>query len=119
VKLVIVTFVSAILVGCSASQPTPSASSPPAAVAKRIQELQAQPPANPPLFVASYRYQGRTVYFIPARCCDFFSDLYGADGSLLCHPDGGFSGRGDGKCADFLQLRTDERIIWRDGRRSG
>ena len=40
--------------------------------------------ANLPASVTSCEYKGRTVYFVPAaRCCDFFSDLYDADGDII------------------------------------
>ena len=91
----------------------------PAAVTALIDELEAQPPANPPAFVASYDYRGQVVYYVPPRCCDIFGDLYNAAGQIICHPDGGLAGRGDGRCPDFESRRTNERIIWRDLRPRG
>jgi len=85
----------------------------PSPVANLIHELQTQPPTNPPAYIASYEYEGRIVYYVPPRCCDMFSDLYDAAGQLTCHPDGGLTGHGDGRCADFLSQRTNETILWR------
>jgi len=76
-----------------------------------------QPVTNPPSAIFSYRYRGELVYFRPQRCCDIPSVLYEADGGVRCHPDGGLSGRGDGRCSDFFSARTEERLIWRDPRR--
>ena len=103
---------------------TPSGGSPPqspipAAVTALINELEAQPSANPPAFVASYDYRGQVVYYVPPRCCDIFGDLYNAAGQIICHPDGGLAGRGDGRCPDFESRRTNERIVWRDLRPRG
>ena len=56
------------------------------------------------------------MYFVPQRCCDIFSDLYDADGNLVGHPDGGFTGRGDGSVPAFFDERTGERLIWKDDR---
>ena len=42
--------------------------------------------------------------------------LYRSDGAIACPPDGGLSGTGDGRCADFFRERRNERIIWRDTR---
>jgi uncharacterized protein DUF6970 len=81
-----------------------------------IQELENQPVANPPAFIARYDYQGQVVYYLPARCCDIPSNVYSAAGTIICHADGGFSGGGDGRCSDFLAARKNERIIWRDRR---
>ncbi len=81
-----------------------------------IRGFESQPVTNSPLYVARYEYQGQVVYYVPPRCCDIPSDLYDASGRLMCHPDGGFTGTGDGRCPDFLAQRTNEKIIWRDSR---
>jgi hypothetical protein len=81
-----------------------------------IAELENQPVANPPAFIARYDYHGRAVYYLPARCCDIPSNVYNAAGTIICHADGGFAGAGDGRCSDFLSARRNEQIIWRDPR---
>ncbi|KAA9333499.1 hypothetical protein F0P96_08285 [Hymenobacter busanensis] len=72
--------------------------------------------ANPPIRIMSYEYNGQTVYFESAPCCDNFSTLYDAKGVVLCQPDGGITGRGDGNCADFEKKRTNEQLVWQDPR---
>ncbi len=79
-------------------------------------ELESQPVANPPAYLARYDYKGQVVYYLPARCCDISSILYNVAGTIICHPDGGYAGNGDGRCADFLAQRTNEKIVWRDPR---
>ena len=81
-----------------------------------IREFDAQPVANPPAFVGRYDYRGRSVYFVPQRCCDIMGVVYRLDGSVMCYPEGGFSGTGDGRCTDFFVERTNEEIVWRDAR---
>jgi hypothetical protein len=81
-----------------------------------IGNFETQPVANPPLSIASYEYKGEVVYFVPQRCCDTWSDLYRADGTTLCHPDGGLTGSGDGRCPDFFVERKSAQIIWQDPR---
>ena len=71
---------------------------------------------NPPRSIYSYTYNGKTVYYVPPICCDFFSDLYDDKCNLIAHPDGGFTGRGDGKLPDFSTARTNEKLIWHDER---
>ena len=85
-------------------------------LATLIRDLENQPVANPPAFIARYDYRGQAVYYLPARCCDIPSNVYSAAGTIICHADGGFSGGGDGRCSDFLTARKNERIIWRDPR---
>ena len=102
------------LLGCAGI--TGSGDDVPAWVAAMIRQMQAEPVANPPAYVARYEYNGGTVYYVPARCCDVPSTLYDASGTVLCHPDGGFTGSGDGRCPDFVAERRNEKILWRDRR---
>jgi len=93
-----------------------SAGSDPEWLTALIQELESQPVANPPAFIARYDYRGQAVYYLPPRCCDIPSDVYSADGTIICHADGGLDGAGDGRCSDFFSSRKNEKIIWRDPR---
>ena len=81
-----------------------------------IAKLQGQPVANPPLSIAEYRYQGRTVYYLPPRCCDIFSDLYDVSGNLIAHPDGGITGGGDGRAPRFFEEAQLIQVVWEDRR---
>jgi hypothetical protein len=83
-----------------------------------IHSLESQPVANPPAFIARYDYGGRVVYYLPPRCCDIPSNVYSADGTIICNADGGLTGKGDGRCPDFLSTRKNETIVWRDPRGS-
>lgn len=78
-----------------------------------IRDFEQPEVTNRPEFVARYDYNGAIVYYIPPRCCDIYSELYDAGGVLLCHPDGGITGGGDGRCTDFLDRRRNEEIVWR------
>lgn len=87
---------------------------------KKIAELEAKPVYNPPASIWKWVYQDSTYFYVTADCCDQFNELYTAGGELLCHPDGGFTGRGDGKCpVDFSSLdsaQLTKTLIWRDDR---
>ena len=103
--------------GCGGNPAAPDSAVPsPAWLTTVIQQLETQPVANPPAFIARYQYKGDSVYFVPQRCCDVMSVVYRSDGAVMCRADGGFAGTGDGRCPDFLAERRDERIIWRDPR---
>jgi len=107
-----------IIAGCSGNPTAPDTSTvSPTWVTALIRQLETQPVANPPAFVALYEYKGQDVYFVPQRCCDIMSTLYNSDAAIVCHPDGGLTGKGDGMCADFLAERRNERIVWRDLKR--
>jgi hypothetical protein len=98
----------------------PSSPAPSASIAAWLQTLiakiESEPVSNPPTAISSYTYRGGTVYFRPSRCCDIRSELYDADRRLICQPDGGLTGKGDGRCPDFAATRTDERVVWLDPR---
>jgi hypothetical protein len=79
-------------------------------------QFQSQPVTNPPRAIYGYSYHGETVYYVAPVAADQYSTLYDASGHVICAPDGGITGGGDGRCPDFLQSRTDERLIWRDPR---
>ena len=66
-----------------------------------------------PAYVARYEYRDQRVYYVAPRCCDVPSFLYDSSGTVLCSPDGGFTGQGDGQCPDFMAQRTNEKILWR------
>jgi hypothetical protein len=107
-----------IVLGLAACGGQPAGQQPqvPVAVTALIEDLKSQPVANPPAYVASYEYSGQVVYYVPPRCCDIFGNLYDRQGQVICHPDGGIAGHGDGRCPDFLSQRRHETILWRDSR---
>jgi hypothetical protein len=48
-------------------------------------------------------YKGEVVYYLLPLCSSIISNLYNADGDIICHPDRGFGGQGDGRCPISLQ----------------
>jgi hypothetical protein len=110
-SLILITVI--ILLG-ACSQATQSLN--PAWVDKLIQQFESDPVGNPAQSIWSYEYNGQVVYYIPPQCCDQYSMLYDTSGIAICAPDGGFTGKGDGKCPDFLSKRTNENLVWKDSR---
>jgi hypothetical protein len=90
---------------------------PPEWLTALIKTIESEAVSNPPSRIIEFQYRGQTVYYRPPRCCDIPGELYDAKGAVMCSPDGGFTGRGDGKCADFFDKRTDEKIVWTDKRK--
>ena len=89
----------------------------PACIINLIEQIKSQPVWNPPAQVLRYQYKGKAIYYIPQRCCDIPSLLIDENCQVLCSPDGGISGGGDGKCADFFALRSEGKLIWKDMRK--
>lgn len=91
----------------------------PECIQEKITEITSQKVSNPPIKIYSYTYNKETVYYFTPVCCDVYSELYDKDCNRICAPDGGKTGRGDGKCADFFDTKTDEKLIWSDTRKYG
>ena len=89
----------------------------PDCIQQKIDVLKKEPVRNPPAKLYQYTYKNQTVYFFPQYCCDLPSELYDENCALLCLPDGGITGQGDGKCTDFFLERTLEKLILEDVRR--
>ncbi len=89
----------------------------PKCIKDKIVEIEEQVVWNPPAKIYSYQFKGETVYNIPQRCCDIMSTLYDENCNIICSPDGGIAGNGDGQCPDFFISRSDERLIWEDERK--
>ncbi|GAB3195086.1 hypothetical protein GCM10027293_04740 [Pontibacter aydingkolensis] len=81
-----------------------------------IQEMQDAETANPPAKIYRYTYKDQEVFYLTGRCCDIPSKLYDKNGNIICEPDGGITGKGDGRCTDFFEKRSDETLIWEDKR---
>ena len=88
----------------------------PTCIKDKITKMQNESVTSPPSKVYEYTYKKQLVYFIPQFCCDFPSELYDENCTLICEPDGGFTGNGDGKCTDFFKKRTGKRLVWADPR---
>ncbi|QKG54206.1 DUF6970 domain-containing protein [Hymenobacter sp. BRD67] len=83
---------------------------------QRIQSILATRKRNPIIRITRYEYEGQTVYYESAPCCDQYSTVYDVKGQILCHPEGGITGKGDGKCANFDKRKANEQLVWQDPR---
>lgn len=61
--------------------------------------------------VVRYLSEGKPYYYVRSPCCDLHNHLYDSDGNYLCAPEGGFTGRGDGKCPSGLHLKHSEGVV--------
>ncbi|WP_226163045.1 DUF6970 domain-containing protein [Hymenobacter terricola] len=82
----------------------------------RIAAVLAERKRYPITRIYRYDYDGQKVYYISAPCCDQFSQVFDTKGNLICQPDGGITGKGDGKCAHFDKNKTNEKLVWQDPR---
>jgi hypothetical protein len=89
----------------------------PPCITALIKKLQTEPVTNPPSKIYRYTFEGKAVYYVPAVCCDNFSDLYNDSCKIMAHPDGGFTGKGDRKAPTFQEEKKNEKLIWEDLRK--
>jgi len=82
-----------------------------------INEQKSRPVANPPSSISQCTYKEKTIYYLKPRCCDIQGIVYDYNGKIICHPDGGFSGKGDGLCLDFFETRKNCSTTWEDNRK--
>ena len=59
----------------------------PGCIEIRINKITSDPVWNPPAKVYSYEYDGQTVYYFSAGCCDIMSSLYDESCNLICCGD--------------------------------
>jgi len=88
----------------------------PLCIQKRIDEIKAEAKWNPPAEVNEYIYKDQHVYLFTSNCCDQYIMLYDGSCKYICAPSGGFTGKGDGKCADFYTAAKHVKLVWKDSR---
>ncbi len=84
----------------------------PACLATKIDSLKKSPGTTLPQSVIQYSYKGAPVYYVTEGCCDKFNEVYDASCKYLGAPDGGITGKGDGKLTDFNAMATNKKIVW-------
>jgi len=87
----------------------------PACIEKEIKSIKREKVRNPPAQVWKWEVDGQTYYYITSDCCDQYNLLYDETCNIVCAPDGGFAGTGDGNCPEF-DVPTDKTLIWEDDR---
>ncbi len=112
----LILFILPLLLNCNDNDEDEFVPQIPECIQQKIIDISAQEVWNPPAKIYQYMYKGDTVFFIPQRCCDIFSELYDKNCNLICAPDGGVAGEGDGVCPDFFEERSNEMLIWEDQR---
>ncbi|MEJ0103014.1 MAG: hypothetical protein WDO19_10840 [Bacteroidota bacterium] len=88
----------------------------PACIRKKIDDIKAEAKWNPPAEVNEYMYNGQHVFLFSSNCCDQYIMLYDGSCNYICAPSGGFTGKGDGKCADFNEKAKHLKLVWKDTR---
>ena len=100
--------------GCQPSLTLPEGL--PSCMRTRMGQILDDAPWEPAARIYEVTYHHQKVFFIPSHCCDIPSELYTTDCQIICFPDGGLNGQGDGKCMDFAFQLDQAKLIWQDNR---
>lgn len=85
----------------------------PSCIETKIKEIKNKAIANPPTEVWRWDVKDEIYYYITSDCCDQFNILYDKHCQIICSPDGGFTGAGDGNCPEF-EGEIRKVLVWED-----
>jgi hypothetical protein len=84
----------------------------PTCIKNKIDSFKLKETHERPQRVIEYVYKSKKVYYVVMPCCDFYNEVYDANCNFLGAPDGGFTGKGDGKIPDFFEEAKSEKLVW-------
>lgn len=87
----------------------------PSCIEEKIRDLGKEELRNPPAKVWKWEVGGNTYFYFTSDCCDQYNYLYDNECNVVCAPDGGFTGNGDGNCPDF-NGEIEKTLVWEDDR---
>lgn len=85
----------------------------PVCIEKKIKKIKREKEWNPPAEVWRWETGGVVYYYFTADCCDQLNFLYDENCQIVCAPDGGFTGAGDGNCPTFPDP-VKKTLLWKD-----
>ncbi len=88
----------------------------PNCIENEIKKIKIEEVRNPPTQVWKWEVEEQTYYYITSDCCDQYNLLYNNNCEIICAPDGGITGMGDGNCPDFTEP-IKKTLLWEDNRR--
>ena len=100
------------LMACASNKIAKSVTEIPSCLEEKIKTMASDPHEGSPLSLTQYSYKDQTVYYIVSACCDKFNIVYDSVCNVLGYPDGGYTGRGDGKMNNFKKGATNRKLIW-------
>ena len=108
----LITFYFLLATSCSKYNKVEGDISLPVCLQERIGEMAKDPSEGSPLKITLYTYHEQKVYYMVSPCCDKYNIVFDKSCTILGYPDGGFTGRGDGKMPDFFKEATDPKVVW-------
>jgi len=114
-KLIQIALLSLLVLSINACSKVDLNEDVPNCIEKKIKKIANKPVENPAAEVWKWEDDVNTYYYFTSDCCDQYNYLYDDKCNLVCAPDGGFTGGGDGNCPSF-QGQLVKTLIWEDSR---
>ncbi|HET8871644.1 MAG TPA: hypothetical protein VFM48_14445 [Aquabacterium sp.] len=111
-------FLAAFLAMSAQASPMRPTSDLPRWLQAKVDRYAALPPEQAAQAVWQIQVRGQPAYLEIAPCCDQLNPLFDAQGRLMCHPSGGLTGIGDGRCPHPADRGQSPRLIWTHPRAS-
>jgi hypothetical protein len=110
-KLIYNSILLVFLLSCSANKKMQAIGEMPACLQEKINAMIAEPNGSPQS-VTRFTYKKQTVYYMISPCCDKYNIVYDSACNILGYPDGGYTGKGDGKMTDFKNEAGEGKVVW-------
>jgi hypothetical protein len=110
----IITFLSVLfLFSCATSKKGNDLKKLPPCLQTKMKTMSENPGEGTPQSITRYNYKGQTVYYMVSPCCDKYNIVFDSVCNILGFPDGGFTGKGDGRMTDFHNEAKDGKVVWK------
>ncbi len=109
-QLFVCLLLALLFIGCDKGA-TPLGTPP--CVNEGIDRILAQNPENPRAQVHRYNYEGKTLFYVPAPCCDIAGVVYDKQCGTFCNTAVYLAAS---TCEDFFREATNKTLIWEDPR---
>ncbi len=112
IKIIIILSFFLFLFSCSTPKKSEVANDLPSCLVAKIKTMAENPNEGSAQSITRYSYHNQKVYYMKAPCCDKYNIVFDSVCNILGYPDGGFTGKGDGKMTDFFKEAKDGKVVW-------
>ncbi|MEO6683996.1 MAG: hypothetical protein ABIN48_14325 [Ginsengibacter sp.] len=102
----------AVILSCNSTNKFAVSTEVPICLQEKIKLMSEDISEGMPVSLTEFTYHGKKVYYLVAPCCDKYNIVFDSTCTILGYPDGGFTGRGDGKMTDFEKAAINPKVIW-------
>lgn len=116
-KIIAIVISISVMMSCATNRKmqtpneTSSTNAVPTCLQSIINSMAAQPNGSPQS-VSRYNYKSQPIYYLVSPCCDKYNIVYDSACNILGYPDGGLTGKGDGKMIDFANEASGKQVVW-------